>query len=61
MTTDAISPDLTTILRRLKLSRMLDTLPERFVLARQQKMPHQDLRSPILLRTDNPIRALRSE
>ena len=43
MTTDAISPDLKTILRRLKLSRMLDTLPERFVLARQQKMPHQDL------------------
>ena len=43
MTTDAISPDLKTTLRRLKLSRMLDTLPERFVLARQQKMPHQDL------------------
>ena len=43
MTTDAISPDLKTTLRRLKLSRMLDTLPERFILARQQKMPHQDL------------------
>ena len=43
MTTDAISPDLKTTLRRLKLSRMLDTLPERLVLARQQKMPHQDL------------------
>ena len=42
MTTDAISPDLKTVLRRLKLGRMLDTLPERFVLARQQKMPHQD-------------------
>ena len=28
--------------RRLKLSKMLDTLPERLVLARQQKMPHQD-------------------
>ena len=34
MTTDAISPDLKTTLRRLKLSRMLDTLPERLVLAR---------------------------
>ena len=28
-TTDVISPDLKTVLRRLKLSRMLDTLPER--------------------------------
>jgi DNA replication protein DnaC len=42
MPTDAISPDLKTVLRRLKLSRMLDTLPERLVIARQQKMPHQD-------------------
>ena len=41
--TEAISTDLKTVLRRLKLSRMLDTLPERLVLARQQKMPHQDL------------------
>jgi DNA replication protein DnaC len=42
VTTDAISTDLKTVLKRLKLSRMLDTLPERLVLARQQKMPHQD-------------------
>ncbi len=42
MTPDPISPELKTVLRRLKLSRMLDTLPERFSLARQQKMPHQD-------------------
>jgi DNA replication protein DnaC len=40
---ETISPDLKTVLRRLKLSRMLDTLPERLVLARQQKMSHQDL------------------
>jgi len=40
--TDLLSPDLRTVLRRLKLSRMSDTLPERFTLARQQKMPHQD-------------------
>jgi hypothetical protein len=40
---DVISPELKTVLRRLKLSRMLDTLPERLALARQQKMPHQDL------------------
>ena len=42
MTTDPIGVDLKTTLRRLKLSRMLDTLPERLVVARQQKMPHQD-------------------
>jgi DNA replication protein DnaC len=40
--TDPLSPDLRTVLRRLKLSRMSDTLPERLVLARGQKMPHQD-------------------
>lgn len=40
--TDPLSPDLRTVLRRLKLSRMVDTLPERLVLARGQKMPHQD-------------------
>jgi DNA replication protein DnaC len=42
MVAELISPDLKTVLRRLKLGRMLDTLPERLVLARQQKMPHQD-------------------
>lgn len=42
MTTDVISKDLITVLRRLKLGRMLDTLPERLTLARQQKIPHQD-------------------
>src|SRR5215471_7578692 len=41
-TTEIIDPELKTILRRLRLSRILDTLPERLVLARQQKMPHQD-------------------
>jgi DNA replication protein DnaC len=41
--TDVISPDLKTVMRRLKLSKMLDTLPDRLVLARQQKMAHQDL------------------
>ena len=43
MTTDGISPDLRTVLRRLKLSRVLDTLPERLTLARQQQMPPHDL------------------
>jgi hypothetical protein len=38
-----ISPDLRTVLRRLKLSRVLDTLPDRLTLARQQQMPPHDL------------------
>jgi DNA replication protein DnaC len=42
-TSDLVSSDLKAVLRRLKLSRILDTLPERLTLARQQKMPHQDL------------------
>lgn len=42
MTTEIVSQDLKTVLRRLKLGRMLDTLPERFVLARKQQMTHQD-------------------
>ena len=42
MTPDPISADLKTVLRRLKLSRLLDTLPERLTLARQQKLPPQD-------------------
>lgn len=42
MTTEVISPDLKAALRRLKLSRMLDTLPERLTIARTQQLPHQD-------------------
>jgi hypothetical protein len=42
MNPEAISPDLKAVLKRLRLGRMIDTLPERLVLARQQKMPHAD-------------------
>ncbi|MFQ5515885.1 MAG: ATP-binding protein [Myxococcota bacterium] len=42
MTTETISTDLKSVLRRLRLSPILDTLPERLVAARQQKIPHQD-------------------
>ena len=42
MTPDLISPDLKTVLRRLNLSRMLDTRPERLSLARQQPLADQD-------------------
>lgn len=40
--TDPISPDLKTVMRRLRLGKLIDTLPERVALARQQKMAHQD-------------------
>jgi DNA replication protein DnaC len=40
--TDIVAPDLRAILRRLKLSPVCDTLPERLALARQQHLPHQD-------------------
>ena len=42
MSEEPISPDLKAVLRRLKLSRMLDTLPERIELARQQGQSYQD-------------------
>jgi DNA replication protein DnaC len=45
---DVISKDLKVLLRRLKLSKMLDTLPERIALARQRKMPHQDFLVTVL-------------
>ena len=45
---DAISPDLRATLRALKLGQMLDTLPDRLTLARQQKMAHADLLELVL-------------
>jgi DNA replication protein DnaC len=45
---DAVSPDLRTTLRALKLGQMLDTLPDRLTLARQQKMAHADFLELIL-------------
>jgi len=46
--TDVIGPDLRVTLKSLKLGQMLDTLPDRLVLARQQKMPHADFLQLIL-------------
>lgn len=39
---DVISPELRQLLRRLKLSPVLETMPERLHLARQQKLPYQE-------------------
>lgn len=65
MKSDPASNDLRTVLRRLKLGRILDTLPERATLARQQKMPHQDflllLLSDEVSRRDSQAATLRSQ
>src|ERR1700737_2316108 len=45
---EVISGELRQLLRRLKLSPVLDTLPERLQLARQQKLPHQDFLELVL-------------
>ena len=45
---DAVSPDLRATLRALKLGQMLDTLPDRLALARQQKMAHADFLELVL-------------
>lgn len=42
MTTETISQELKGTLKRLRLSPILETLPERIVLARQNKIPYQD-------------------
>ena len=38
--TDPVSADLKKVMRQLKLGRMLDTLPERLILARQRQLSH---------------------
>lgn len=45
---EAISPELRQLLRRLKLSPILEALPERLQLARQQSLPYQDFLELIL-------------
>lgn len=43
-----LSADLKYVLRQMKLSPMLDTLPERIVLARQSRMSYQDFLELVL-------------
>lgn len=45
---DPVSGELRTILRALKLGKLLDTLPERLTLARQQHLPHADFLELVL-------------
>ncbi|MGH9287653.1 MAG: ATP-binding protein [Acidimicrobiales bacterium] len=48
MTTDTVSAELRQVLRDLKLSGVLDTLPERVALARQNHLPHQEFLTVVL-------------
>jgi DNA replication protein DnaC len=61
---DPISPDLKQVLRALKLGKLLDTLPERLTLARQQNLPHADFLELVLAdevtRRDTQSAALRA-
>jgi DNA replication protein DnaC len=46
--TGVVGPDLRVTLKSLKLGQMLDTLPDRLALARQQKMAHADFLQLVL-------------
>lgn len=65
MTHEMISPDLAAVLKRLRLSRMLDTLPERLALARAGQTPYQDFLLLVLSdevsRRDNEAAASRAD
>jgi DNA replication protein DnaC len=61
---DPISAELKQVLRTLKLGKLLDTLPERLTLARQQQLPHADFLELVLAdevtRRDTNSAALRA-
>ena len=65
MTTEAISPDIKNVLRRLKLSGLLPTLPERIALAKKDTQPYQDflllLLSDEVTRRDGQAATLRAQ
>jgi DNA replication protein DnaC len=62
--TDPVSVDLKALLRALKLGKLLDTLPERITLAKQQHLPHADFLELVLAdevaRRDTNSAALRA-
>jgi len=61
---DPVNADLKATLRTLKLGKILDTLPERLTLARQQNLPHADFLELVLAdevsRRDTNSAALRA-
>jgi DNA replication protein DnaC len=59
-----VDAELKTLLRKVKLGRCLDTLPERLALARAESLPHQDFLTLLLAdeveRRDRSSAALRA-
>ena len=43
-----VSPELKSLMRRIKLGQLLDTLPERLALARSNRLPHHDFLEMLL-------------
>lgn len=64
VTTRTLNPELVTVLKRLRLGRIIDTLPERLVLAEKQDMSLDDLLLLVLSdeisRRDSAAAALRA-
>jgi len=62
--TPTISPEVKTLMRRLRLGRLLDTLPERLALARQHELSHieflEQLLSDEVQRRDSASAGLRA-
>jgi hypothetical protein len=62
---EPISTDLKAVMRRLRLGKLLDTLPERLALARRQKVPHHDFLFTLLSdecqRRDSAASTLRAQ
>src|SRR5712692_10532345 len=48
MNTTIVTPELKSLLRRVKLGRCLDTLPERLTLAAQQQLSHREFLELVL-------------
>ncbi len=48
MLTASLDPDLKALLRKVKLGRLTDTLPERLALARAESLPHADFLTLVL-------------
>ena len=55
--TPVVDADLKKLIRALKLGRMLDTLPERLALAKQQSLPYADFLSLVSPTRSNAVTA----
>ena len=54
--TPTVSPELKALMRKLKLGRLIDTLPERLALAKTHGLSHMEFLEQLLLRRGDPPR-----